>query len=146
MTDTTTAKKRVIRSRARRFAMDLHDAPLDSGLELYQSTINELYDGKARIRICLKCGDIEASANLNTSNHKCALDFKSFQVVVATNWLKLEGFFLTEKYNLALQKIGVELGEREVVTIPVETKAEVPSTIPEKASVKAGIEGNDTGN
>ena len=139
MTDMNSAKKRVIRSRARRFAMDLHDAPLDSGLGLYQSTIDDLYEGKSRIRICLKCGAIESSTNLNANNHSCALDFRSFQVVVPTNWNNLEAFFLTEKYVKALQSIGVELDQREIVTVPVETQTEVQVTVPEQEKADASV-------
>lgn len=139
MTDMTSAKKRVIRSRARRFAMDLNDASLDSGLGLYQSTIDDLYEGKSRIRICLKCGAIESSNNLNASNHSCALDFRSFQVVVSTNWNNLEAFFLTEKYVKALQSIGVELDQREIVTVPVENKEEIKISASQKEKADTSV-------
>ena len=144
MTDMTNAKKRVIRSRARRFAMDLHDASFDSGLAIYQMLLQEkedggLYDGSARIRLCLKCGVIEAATNLKKSNHSCALDFKSFQVLVTTSWVNLSEFFLTDRYVKSLRDIGVELEERDIVTVPVEAKIEVPATIKNKETADASI-------
>ena len=132
MTDMSNAKKKVIRSRARRFALDLWDAPLDSGLELYQTTIEDLYEGSSRIRMCLKCGAVDSTQNLKKEDHDCSLSFKSFPVLVTTSWKLLGDFFLTSKYINALQQIGVEMGVREVVTVPVETKAEVPTSIAEE--------------
>ena len=141
VTDITNAKKKVIRSRARRFALDLHDAPLDSGLELYQSTIDELYEGSSRLRLCLKCGAIDTTDNLKKDTHSCALDFKSFPVLVTTSWKLMGDFFLTNKYIKALQQIGVELGEREIITVPVEVEAEEPTVV--KVAEKANASTTD---
>lgn len=131
MTDMTAAKKQRIRYRAKHFALDLRNAPFDSGLSLYQNTINELYDGSSRIRLCLKCGEIDAATKLKKENHSCALDFKSFQVLVTTSWKELEDFFLTQRYAKALESIGVDSDIREIVTVPSETTEEIPTSVKE---------------
>ena len=126
MADMSNAKKKVIRSRARRFALDLWDAPLDQGLHLYQETMNDLYKKSSRLRICLKCGAIDTIHDLNEDTHKCALDFNRFPVLVTTSWIEMADFFLTDKYILALQKIGVEPEiEREVEVVRTESTPEV---------------------
>ena len=133
MTDMNSAKKKVVRSRVRRFALDLWDAPLDQGLQLYQNTIKELYQNGARLRMCLKCGVIDTIQDLTdkgSAAHKCALDFSSFPVLVTTSWKKMAEFFLSDRYVKALQKIGVEPEvERVVVTAPVEQEIEVPTKV-----------------
>ena len=141
MADMSNAKKKVIRSRARRFALDLWDAPLDQGLQLYQETMNDLYKKSSRLRICLKCGTIDTIQDLTEDTHKCALDFNRFPVLVTTSWLEMADFFLTDKYVKALQKIGVEPDiERAVEAVTVTTYPEVSeiiSTSSSKAKSKA---------
>ncbi len=141
MADMSNAKKKVIRSRARRFALDLWDAPLDQGLQLYQETMNDLYKKSSRLRICLKCGTIDKIQDLTEDTHKCALDFNRFPVLVTTSWLEMADFFLTDKYVKALQKIGVEPDiERAVEAVTVTTYPEVSeiiSTSSSKAKSKA---------
>ena len=139
MTDMTNARKKAVRSRARRFTLDLWDAPLDSGLELYQTIIGELYEGSSRIRLCLKCGAIDSIQDLKKDNHACALSFKSFPVLVTTSWKLLSDFFLTGRYVEALQHLGVELGVREVVTVPVETTPEVLTTIEKQETARVSV-------
>ncbi len=123
------AKKKVIRSRARRFALDLWDAPLDQGLHLYQETMNELYKKSSRLRICLKCGAIDTIHDLNEDTHKCALDFNRFPVLVTTSWIEMSNFFLTDKYVKALQKIGVE------PDVAIEVEAATVDSYPEVSQI-----------
>jgi hypothetical protein len=85
----------------------------------------------------LKCGAIESATNLKKDQHSCSLAFRSFQVLVTTSWVSLSKFFLTDQYIKALQKIGVELTEREIVTVPVEKTIEVPVSTPEGESANA---------
>ena len=126
-------------TRPRAAVPHLWDAPLDSGLELYQTTIEDLYEGSSRIRMCLKCGAIDSTQNLKKEDHDCSLSFKSFPVLVTTSWKLLGDFFLTNKYITALQQIGVEMGVREVVTVPVETKAEIPTTVAEEEYAEVSV-------
>ena len=144
MADMSNAKKKVIRSRARRFALDLWDAPLalDQGLHLYHETMNDLYKKSSRLRICLKCGTIDSIQDLTEDTHKCALDFNRFPVLVTTSWLEMADFFLTDKYINALQKIGVET-EREVEAVTVTTYPEV-SEIVASSSSKAKSKADST--
>lgn len=106
----TNIEKRQVKSRARRFVLDLLDAPLGEGLQIYQETVNELYDGKARLRICLKCGDINTTSKLTKDTHRCTMDFDKLAIpyLVTTSWLKMRAFFLGEGYSDALRKLGVE--------------------------------------
>jgi hypothetical protein len=106
----TNIEKRQVKSRARRFVLDLLDAPLGEGLQIYQETVNELYDGKARLRICLKCGDINTTSKLTKDTHRCTMDFEKLAIpyLVTTSWLKMRGFFLGKGYSDALRKLGVE--------------------------------------
>ena len=101
-------EKTQIKSRARRYAQDLADAPLSSGLELYSETINKLHDRSSRLRICLKCGAIDKKDILTESNHLCASGIDKLPVIILTNWVILKNFFLTDEYTKALQKLGVE--------------------------------------
>jgi hypothetical protein len=106
----TNIEKRQVKSRARRFVLDLLDAPLGEGLQIYQETVNELYDGKARLRICLKCGDINTTSKLTKDTHRCTMDFEKLAIpyLVTTSWLKMREFFLGKGYSDALRKLGVE--------------------------------------
>ena len=101
-------EKTQIKSRARRYAQDLADAPLSSGLELYSETISKLHDRSSRLRICLKCGAIDKKERLTNSNHHCASGIYKLPVIILTNWVILKNFFLTDEYTKALQKLGVE--------------------------------------
>ena len=115
------SEKVQIRSRARRFALDLLDASLKNGLELYNEVIEDavidkktgeykggLYKRSARWKICLKCGIIADKNKLKEDNHKCALGFSKLPVIITTSWIVLKNFFLSERYIRALQKLGVE--------------------------------------
>ena len=106
----TNIEKRQVKSRARRFVLDLLDAPLGEGLQIYQETVNDLYDGKARLRICLKCGDINTTSKLTKDTHRCTMDFDKLAIpyLVTTSWLKMRELFLGEGYSDALRKLGVE--------------------------------------
>jgi len=139
MTDMTIAQKNKIRFVAKHFAREVQGAPLDSGLAVHQDTIDELYDGSARIRICLKCGHIDSATKLKKENHSCAYSLKSFQVLVTTSWKKLEDFFLTDRYIDVLKSIGIEPGVREVHTVPVETKPELPTAVSEPERADASV-------
>ncbi len=101
-------EKTQIKSRARRYAQDLADAPLSSGLELYSDSISKLHDRSSRLRICLKCGAIDKKESLTNSNHHCASGIDKLPVIILTNWVILKSFFLTEEYEDAMQKLGVE--------------------------------------
>ena len=135
MADMSNAKKKVIRSRARRFALDLCDAPFAQGLHLYQETMDDLYKKSSRLRICLKCGTIDAIQDLTEDTHKCALDFSRFPALVTTSWLEMADFFLSDKYIKALQKIGVEPDiERVVEAVTVTTYPEVSEIVASSSS------------
>ena len=108
MPDITDVEKTQIKSRARRYAQDLADAPLSSGLELYSETISKLHDRSSRLRICLKCGTIDKKDLLTENNHRCATGIDKLPVLILTNWVILKNFFLSEEYNKALQRLGVE--------------------------------------
>ncbi len=117
----TNIEKRQVKSRARRFVLDLLDAPLGEGLQIYQETVNELYDGKARLRICLKCGDINTTSKLTKNTHRCTMDFDKLAIpyLVTTSWLKMREFFLGKGYTDALLKLGVEPEPvREIIPRP----------------------------
>ena len=133
MADMSNAKKKVIRSRAKHFALDLCDAPFAQGLHLYQETMNDLYKKSSRLRICLKCGAIDTIQDLTENTHNCALDFNSFPVLVTTSWIKMADFFLTDKRVKALHKIGVET-DREVEAVTVTTYPEVSEIVASSAS------------
>ena len=106
----TNVEKLQIKKLAGTFVLDLLDAPLGEGLQIYQETINELYDGKARLRICLKCGEINTTAKLTKDTHRCTMDFDKLAIpyLVTTRWLKMRDFFLGKGYYDALQKLGVK--------------------------------------
>jgi hypothetical protein len=103
-------------------------AQLGEGLQTYQETIEQLYDGKARLRICLKCGEIDSTATLSKSTHACTKDFSqlSFPYLVTTSWLRMREFFLGESYTRLLQKLGFEPVKIEpiVTSTPVEASSE----------------------
>ena len=99
------------------FARDLWNAPLDQGLELYQDTMNILYKKSSRLRICLKCGEIDSIQNLNETNHKCALNFNRFPVLVTTSWIKMDEFFTSGQYVNALRGKGIEPSIERVVEV-----------------------------
>lgn len=133
----TNVEKKQIRSRARRFAIDLLKAQLGEGLQTYQETIEQLYDGKARLRICLKCGEIDSTATLSKNTHECTKDFSqlSFPYLVTTSWLRMRDFFLGESYIQKLQKLGFEPIKMEPVVTPAPVEVEVSSEeIPEEAA------------
>jgi hypothetical protein len=121
------AEKTQIKSRARRYAQDLADAPLSSGLELYSETISKLHDRSSRLRICLKCGAIDKKESLTESNHHCASGIERLPVIILTNWVILKNFFLTDEYINALQRLGVE----PVSTVPLVTTATPKEESPE---------------
>jgi hypothetical protein len=123
----TNIEKKQISSRAKRFSRDLLDVPMGEGLAVYQDTIDDLYDGKARLRLCLKCGDIDTTANLSKDSHRCTMgqDKLAFPYLVTTSWLKMRDFFLGETYIKILQKLGFEPTpiQKVPVTIPSELSA-----------------------
>jgi len=120
-------EKNQIKSRARRYAQDLADAPLSTGLELYSETISKLHDRSSRLRICLKCGTIDKKESLTDSKHHCASGIDKLPVIILTNWVILKNFFLSDEYISALQKIGVE----PVSTIPTASKTTSKNKIAE---------------
>ncbi len=132
----TNLEKKQIRSRARRFTLDLLDAPFGEALQIYQETIDDLYDGKARIRICLKCADINSTEKLSKKTHSCTSGFDklAFPYLITTSWLKLRYFFLTEVYTEFLQRLGVEpIPSRK---IPVRTPIEEEEKAEEEEEVR----------
>ncbi|MBY9001370.1 MAG: hypothetical protein KGD64_10670 [Candidatus Heimdallarchaeota archaeon] len=124
----TNREKSVIKTVSESFVSDLLLAPLGEGLQVYQETIDELYDGKARIRICLKCGDINSTSKLSKETHICTKSFDklAFPYLVTTSWLKLRDFFLGGAYVDILQKIGVKAtpARKTKIRTPVEAKIE----------------------
>ncbi len=106
----TNKEKNIIKDLSEKFVTDLLYAPLGEGLQVYQETIEKLYDGKARIRICLKCGEINSTSKLSKETHQCTKSFDklAFPYLVTTSWLKLRDFFQAGEYVDILQKFGVE--------------------------------------
>jgi hypothetical protein len=139
ITDITTAEKKQIRSRARRFVQDLSDAPLEAGLQLYHETIDELYKRSSRLRMCLKCGNIDTIDKL-TEKHSCARNLPKFPVLVTTSWLRMREFFLSPKYVTVLQNIGVEPVVEKEVPIRAPAEAEVSSDIPDEEIAEVEVD------
>jgi hypothetical protein len=98
-------------------------------LQTYQETIEKLYDGKARLRICMKCGEINSTTNLSKNTHECTKDFLqlSFPYLVTTSWLRMRDFFLGESYTKLLQRLGFEPVKVEPIVTPAPVKVEVSS-------------------
>jgi hypothetical protein len=115
-------------------------AQLGEGLQTYQETIDQLYDGKARLRICLKCGEIDSTATLTKNTHECTKDFQqlSFPYLVTTSWLRMRNFFLGESYTQKLQKLGFEPLKIEPIVkpTPVEVKVSTEELAEEAAEVQ----------
>ncbi len=148
--DVKDSEKTQIRSRARRFALDLLDASLGEGLELYNEVIEDavldnkteeykggLYKRSARWKICLKCGIIADKEELKEETHKCASGFGKLPVIIPTSWIVLKDFFLTNRYVQALQKLGVEPipARKAPIRVPIEEEAEIvaeePAEVPD---------------
>jgi hypothetical protein len=138
----TKIEKKQIRSRAERFAIDILKIPMIDGLQVYQEVIKELYDNKARIRFCLKCGEIDSTEKISKKDHKCTrvFDALAFPYLVTTSWLRMRAFFLGEKYTEILQKLGFEPLVIEKIPVTTISKAEIgveevpeePANIPEE--------------
>ncbi|MCG3226505.1 MAG: hypothetical protein H7645_06265, partial [Candidatus Heimdallarchaeota archaeon] len=81
---------------AKIFSSELLKAELKEGLRIFQETIKEIYDGKARLRICLICGEMKKATELTKDTHKCTQSFstRSFPYLITTSWLRMRSFFL----------------------------------------------------
>ena len=136
------AERKQIRSRAQRFTIDLLKAELGEGIQVYQDTIMELYDGKARVRICLKCGEIDKAQNLTKDTHECTrtLQILPFPYLVTTTWLKLRAFFLGERYSAILQQLGFE----PVKVEPIITSKRLPTEVSTEEIAEDAAETEDT--
>ncbi len=121
----TKIEKKQIRSRAERFVIDILKIPTMDGLQVYQEVIKELYDNKARIRFCLKCGEINSTEKISKKDHECtrAFDALAFPYLITTSWLRMRTFFLGERYTEILQKLGFE--PLIIEKIPVTTSSQV---------------------
>lgn len=135
----TNVKKKLIRSRAKLFTLNLWCAPLESGLAIYQSTIGELYEGSSRIRFCLKCGSIESIQDMKKETHSCSVLFKSFPVLVTTSWKLLSDFFSTNVHLEVLKQEGVTLEDRNLITSSKEIKFEEISFVNEEEASPISI-------
>ena len=145
MPDVKDTEKTQIKSRARRFTLDLQDAPLSSGFEIYSKTVDKLYQRSARWKICLKCGTIDKKESLEEISHSCAEGIGKLPVIIPTSWVVLKDFFLTTEYTKTLQKLGVEpiSVHPTPVSISGEDRAEVPAATPEEIPVKAGQDNSE---
>lgn len=94
---------------AKIFSSELLKAELKEGLRIFQETIKEIYDGKARLRICLICGEMKKATELTKDTHKCTQSFstRSFPYLITTSWLRMRSFFLGEKYHIFLEKLDI---------------------------------------
>ena len=123
----TKVEKKQIRSRAERFVIDILKIPMMDGLQIYQEVIEELYDNKARIRFCLKCGEIDSTDKLSKKSHKCTrvFDALAFPYLVTTSWLSMRKFFLGERYSEILQNLGFEPIAIEKIPVIAQSQAEI---------------------
>ncbi|MHA2255476.1 MAG: hypothetical protein ACXAAM_05350 [Candidatus Heimdallarchaeaceae archaeon] len=103
------SEKIQVRLNAKFFSSELLKAELKEGLRIFQKTIEEIYDGKARLRICLRCGEIKKALELTKDTHKCTKFFTSrtFPYLITTSWLRMRSFFLGAKYHQLMKKLDV---------------------------------------
>ncbi|MCG3227794.1 MAG: hypothetical protein H7645_12810 [Candidatus Heimdallarchaeota archaeon] len=144
--DVKDSEKTQIRSRARRFSLDLLDAPMGEGLEVYSEVTKDsdeggLYQRSARWKICLKCGVIDKKEKLDEKTHRCAAGKGKLPVILPTSWPVLKDFFLTNAHLKALHKLGVEPEPtpKVPVRVPVEQEVDVSSQVPAEEEVEVPV-------
>ncbi len=110
MPDITNKNKQLIRVILRKYCQILTKIPFDDGLVLYTETYNELLASSARWRICLLCGEIRRSDEFKAQNHDCSpAIYHNFPILVKTSWIKLQDFFLSERFLELLKERGMEI-------------------------------------
>jgi hypothetical protein len=115
MPDITDKNKRLIKMILRKYSQILTRIPFEDGLSLYTETYNELLVSSARWRICLLCGEIRRSSNFTALNHDCSPTiYHNFPILVKTSWIKLQEFFLSERFLELLRERGMEIKINEV--------------------------------
>jgi hypothetical protein len=110
MPDITNKNKQLIKMIFRKYCQILANIPFEDGLTLYTETYKELLVSSARWRICLLCGEIRRSSNFSTQNHDCSPTiYHNFPILVKTSWIKLQDFFLSERFLELLRERGMEI-------------------------------------
>lgn len=110
MPDITDKNKQLIRVILRKYCQILTRIPFEDGLALYTETYNELFVSSARWRICLLCGEIRRSNEFIAQNHDCSPTvYHNFPILVKTSWIKLQDFFLSERFLELLRERGMEI-------------------------------------
>jgi len=112
MPDITDEKKNQIRIIAEKYSSILSKIPFEEGISIYSKTYQALHIQSARWRICLLCGEIRHPEDFTYYNHKCTpLSSYDFPIFVKTSWMKLEDFFLSDRFVNVLKNGGLEIEE-----------------------------------
>jgi len=114
MPDITDEKKEQIRMIAEKYSIILSKIPFEEGVNIYSKTCQALYLQSARWRFCLLCGKIDYPEYFRKNDHKCShLSSQDLPILVKTSWVKLEEFFLSQKFLNILKEGGVIIEERK---------------------------------
>ncbi|MFW9852307.1 MAG: hypothetical protein ACFFDS_05165 [Candidatus Thorarchaeota archaeon] len=112
MPDITDDKKNQIRKIAEKYCYILSKIPFEEGVSIYSKTYQSLYIQSARWRFCLLCGEIKHPEDFRNNDHKCSqLSSDDFPTLVKTSWIKLEEFFLSQKFLEVLKEGGIIVEE-----------------------------------
>lgn len=113
MPDITDEKKRLIRGMAEKYCSILSRVPFENGVRIYLKTYQTLYSKSARWKLCLLCGKIKHTEDFKGNNHEgIQTSFYSLPILVKTSWIKLQDFFLSEKFIDALTESRLENEEK----------------------------------
>ena len=119
MPDIPSLDKKLIRFKARNFVQNIWNKSFKNSFVLYDITLRELYKHAARWNFCLLCGEIDTVKKL-TLEHECVKSYidklnknqlanpKNIPMIISTSWIKLKEFFLTNKHNEIIKKLGYE--------------------------------------
>ena len=108
--DITNKNKQLIKLILRKYCQILSKVSFENGLTLYTETYNELYISSARWKVCLLCGEIRSLNNFETEEHDCSPTiYHNFPILVKTSWIKLQDFFLSDRFLNLLRERGMEI-------------------------------------
>ena len=114
--DITNKNKQRIKKILIQYCRILAKIPFEDGLELYSETYKELQVSSARWRICLLCGEIRRSNDFTANNHECyPSTYHNFPILVKTSWIKLQDFFLSDRFLDLLRERGMEIETKNEV-------------------------------
>ncbi|NPD88746.1 MAG: hypothetical protein HGN29_08470 [Asgard group archaeon] len=109
MPDITDKNKQLIRIILRKYCQVLSRIPFEDGLVVYSETYKELYVSSARWKLCLLCGEIKGSNTFTAQSHDCSPSiYQNFPILVKTSWIKLQDFFLSDRFLNLLRERGME--------------------------------------